>query len=76
MAVHDGAVAYENRALERVRSRGAPVPWALKSYLVVYPALFLFLWFGLDVLTPAVVLSEGLMLVAIGLGLRNLARAL
>jgi hypothetical protein len=48
----------------------------VKSYLVMYPALFLHLWFGLDVLTPAVVLSDALMLVAIGMGVRNLARAM
>lgn len=54
----------------------APVPWAVKSYVVVYPALFAYLWFGLDVLTPAVVLSELLMLAVILIGLRNLARAL
>jgi len=55
---------------------GAPVPWAVKSYLVVYPALFLYLWFDLPVLTPATVLSELLMLLVIGIGLRNLSRAL
>jgi phosphatidylglycerophosphate synthase len=54
--------------------RGVSVPWAVKSYAVVYPALFLQLWFGLDVLTPAVVISECLMLVVIGFGLRNLSR--
>ena len=51
----------------------APVPWAVKSYLVVYPALFLYLWFGVEWLTAAVVLSEILMLVVIGIGLRNLS---
>jgi len=56
--------------------RGVPVPWAIKSYLVVYPALFLYLWFGAELLTPAVVLSEALMAVVIALGLRNLSRAL
>jgi CDP-diacylglycerol--glycerol-3-phosphate 3-phosphatidyltransferase len=65
-----------NLTVYLANAHGAPVPWAIKSYLVVYPALFLYLWFGLDVLTPAVVLSEGLMLVAIGTGLRNLARAM
>ncbi len=65
-----------NVTLYLANTHGAPVPWAVKSYLVVYPALFLSLWFGLEVLTPAVVLSEALMLVAIGIGLRNLARAL
>jgi phosphatidylglycerophosphate synthase len=54
----------------------APVPWAIKSYLVVYPALFAYLWLGLDILTFAVVLSEVLMLVVIGMGLRNLARSM
>jgi hypothetical protein len=44
--------------------------------LVVYPALFADLCLGLDVLTPAVVLSEFLMLAAIGIGLRNLARSM
>jgi phosphatidylglycerophosphate synthase len=54
----------------------SPVPWSIKSYLVVYPALFADLCLGLDILTPAVVLSEFLMLVAIGIGLRNLARSM
>jgi phosphatidylglycerophosphate synthase len=53
-----------------------PVPWAVKSYLVVYPALFLYLWFGLDWLTPGVVLSEILMLVVIGIGMRYLCRVM
>ena len=65
-----------NVTLYLANTHGAPVPWAVKSYLVVYPALFLSLWFGLDVLTPAVVLSEALMLVAIGVGIRNLARVM
>ena len=65
-----------NLTLYLANAHGAPVRWAVKSYLVVYPALFAHLWFGLDVLTPAVVLSEILMLLAIGVGLRNLARAM
>ncbi|HLI28417.1 MAG TPA: CDP-alcohol phosphatidyltransferase family protein [Chloroflexota bacterium] len=56
--------------------RGAPVPWAIKSYLVVYPALFAYLWWGVELLTPAVVLSETLMALVIALGLRNLSRVL
>jgi phosphatidylglycerophosphate synthase len=55
---------------------GAPVPWAIKSYLVVYPALFAYLWWGAELLTPAVVLSETLMALVIALGLRNLSRVL
>jgi phosphatidylglycerophosphate synthase len=65
-----------NLTVYLANAHGAPVPWAVKSYLVVYPALFLYLWFGVDVLTPAVVLSEVLMLVVIGMGLWNLSRAL
>lgn len=65
-----------NLTIYLTNTHGAPVPWAIKSYLVVYPALFLYLWFGMDVLTPAVVLSELLMLAAIGIGLRNLSRAM
>jgi small-conductance mechanosensitive channel len=65
-----------HRTVYLANAHAAPVPWAVKTYLVVYSALFLSLLFGLDVLTPAVVPSEGLMLVAIGLGLRNLARAM
>ncbi len=65
-----------NLTLYLANAHGAPVPWAVKSYLVVYPALFLYLWFGLDLLTPAVVLAEALMLIVIGMGLRNLARAM
>ena len=65
-----------NLTLYLANAHGAPIPWAVKSYLMVYPALFLYLWFGLDLLTPAVVLSEVLMLIVIGIGLRNLARVL
>jgi phosphatidylglycerophosphate synthase len=65
-----------NLTVYLANAHGAPVPWAVKSYLVVYPALFLYLWFGLDVLTAAVVLSEVLMLIVIGTGLRNLSRAM
>ena len=65
-----------NLTLCLAHARGAPVPWAVKSYLVVYPALFLYLWFGLNLLTPAVLLSEALMLIVIGMGLRNLARTM
>ena len=65
-----------NLTVYLANAHGAPVPWAIKSYLVVYPALFLYLWFGLNVLTFAVVLSEVLMVVVIAMGLRNLARAM
>lgn len=65
-----------NLTLYLTNIHGAPTPWAVKSYLIVYPALFLYLWFGVNLLTPAVVLSEVLMLIVIGIGLRNLSRVM
>lgn len=65
-----------NLTLYLTNVRGAPTPWAVKSYLIVYPALFLYLWFGVNILTPAVVLSEVLMLIVIAIGLRNLSRVM
>ena len=54
----------------------APLPFAFKSYLLVYPALFAYLWFGLNVMDVAVVSAMALMGLAIGLGLRRLQRAM
>ena len=54
----------------------APIPWALKSYLVVYPAFFLYAFFGLNWLTAAVTLSIALMATSILLGLRNLSQVM
>lgn len=65
-----------NFLLFLANNRGAPVPWAIKSYLIVYPAFFLFAFFGVNLMTPAVVLSLGLMLVTIFLALRNLSRVM
>jgi phosphatidylglycerophosphate synthase len=53
-----------------------PVPWAIKSYLIVYPALFLYTCFGVGWLTPAVALSEALMVVTILIALHNLRQRL
>jgi phosphatidylglycerophosphate synthase len=53
-----------------------PLPFAVKSYLLVYPALFAYLWFGLNVIDVAVALALALMGLAIGLGLRRLQRAM
>ncbi len=55
---------------------GVPLPFAIKSYLVVYPALFVYLWFDVRVLDLAVALSLAFMLAAIGVGLHRLARAM
>ncbi|MBI3536729.1 MAG: CDP-alcohol phosphatidyltransferase family protein [Chloroflexi bacterium] len=54
----------------------APVPFAIKSYAVVYPALFLYLWFGVNVLDYAVALSISLMTLVIALGLNRLRRGM
>ncbi|HID86996.1 MAG TPA: hypothetical protein EYP55_06395 [Anaerolineae bacterium] len=53
-----------------------PLPLALKSYLVVYPALFLYLWWGINWLDGAVALSVALMGPVIVQGLFRLRRAL
>ncbi len=53
-----------------------PLPFALKSYLVVYPALFTYLWFGANFLDAAVALALVAMGIAIALGLGRLARAM
>ena len=53
-----------------------PLPLALKSYLVVYPALFLHLWWGINWLDEAVALSTALMGIVIAQGLIHLRRAL
>lgn len=56
--------------------RGAPVPWAVKSLLTFYPALFLYTFFGVNWLTPAV--SVALLFMGMGalLALRNLSRVM
>jgi len=53
-----------------------PLPLALKSYLVVYPALFLHLWWGINWLDEAMALSTALMGIVIAQGLMHLRRAL
>ncbi len=54
----------------------APLPFAIKSYLVVYPALFVFLWFGINVLDVAVALSIAFMALAVAAGLWRLSRVM
>ena len=50
----------------------APLPFAIKSYLIVYPALLAYLWFGANFLDAAVALSIVLMALAIVVGLSRL----
>lgn len=54
----------------------APLPFALKSYLIVYPALFAYRWCGTNLLDAAVALALVLMGAAIALGLWRLSRAM
>ncbi len=62
-----------NLTLALCNSNHTPLPLAIKSYLIVYPALFAFLWFGANALDAAVALSIALMGVAIALGLWRLS---
>lgn len=54
----------------------APLPIAIKSYLVVYPALFAYLWFSINFIDMAVALSIVLMGLVIAQGLWHLRRAM
>ena len=53
-----------------------PLPFAIKSYLVVYPALFAYLWFDANFLDAAVAVSIALMGLVLALGLWRLSRAM
>jgi len=52
-----------------------PLPVAIKSYLVFYPALFLYLWWGINWLDRAVALSVMLMGIVTLQGLMRLRRS-
>ena len=65
-----------NLTLALCNSHRAPLPFACKSYLIVYPALFAYLWFGTNVLDAAVALSVALMGIAIVVGLWRLSRVM
>lgn len=65
-----------NLTLYLCNANRVPLPFAIKSYLVVYPALFAFLWFGANFLDAAVALSIALMGIAIALGLWRLSRVM
>ncbi len=52
------------------------LPFAIKSYLVVYPALFVFLWFGVNLLDAAVALALTLMWLVVTFGLWKLAHVM
>ncbi len=65
-----------NLTIYLCNSYRAPLPFAIKSYLIVYPALFAYLWFGANVLDAAVALSIALMGLAIVAGLWRLSRVM
>lgn len=65
-----------NLTLYLCNSYRVSLPFAIKSYLVVYPALFAYLWFGVNVLDAAVALAIALMGLVVGLGLWRLSRAM
>ncbi|MBM2827252.1 MAG: CDP-alcohol phosphatidyltransferase [Dehalococcoidia bacterium] len=65
-----------NLTLYLANQHGAPLPLAIKSYMVVYPAIFLYLWWGVNILNVAVALSLFLMGAVITMGLWNLSRAM
>jgi phosphatidylglycerophosphate synthase len=54
----------------------APLPFAIKSYLVVYPALLAYLWFGVNFLDIAIAFSIVLMTFVIVIGLCRLSRVM
>jgi len=65
-----------NLTLYLCNANRVPLPFAIKSYLVVYPALFVYLWFGANFLDAAVGVSIGMMALAVILGLVRLARVM
>lgn len=46
-----------NLTLYLCNTYATPLPLAIKSYLIVYPALFAYWWFGVNVVDAAVVLA-------------------
>ncbi len=65
-----------NLTLYLCNSYRVSLPFAIKSYLIVYPALFAYLWFGANVLDAAVALSVTLMGLTITAGLWRLSRVM
>jgi phosphatidylglycerophosphate synthase len=65
-----------NLTLYLCNANRASLPFAIKSYLIVYPALFAYLWFGVNVLDYAVALSAAFMILAVTVGLWRLSRAM
>ncbi len=65
-----------NLTLYLCNSYRVPLPFAIKSYLIVYPALFAYLWLRFNALDAAVALSIILMGLVVVLGLGRLKQAM
>jgi CDP-diacylglycerol--glycerol-3-phosphate 3-phosphatidyltransferase len=68
------ALAYTgcNLTLYICNAHGVPIPLAVKTAFVFYPALFVYLWFGVNYLDPAVTLIVVLMSAVVIQGLWKL----
>jgi phosphatidylglycerophosphate synthase len=68
------ALAYvgSNLTLLLCNAHGVPIPIAVKTAFVFYPALFVYLWFGRNYLDPAIALMVGLMTAVVVQGLWKL----
>ena len=65
-----------NVTLHVCNTHGVAVPFAVKSYLTFYPALFLYLWFGTNLLDAAGTLTVGFMAAGVANGVWRLRRAM
>lgn len=65
-----------NLTLALANRHGAPLPWAIKSYLTLYPFIFLYLWWGIDWLDIGLILSIAAMGLVIAQGLYRLRHVL
>lgn len=72
------ALAYtgNNVTLLLCNAKGVPLAVAVKTFLVFYPALFLYLWLGLNYLDAAVALVVLLMALSVMQGMRRLRGAM
>ena len=68
------ALAYtgSNVTLYLCNSHDVPIPVAIKPAFVFYPALFVYLWFGPNLLNPAVAVSGGLLALVVMQGMWRL----
>jgi phosphatidylglycerophosphate synthase len=71
-ALYALAYAGSNLTILLCNTSGAPIPVAIKTAFVFYPALFLYLWLGINILDPAAGLAVLLMTLVVGQGLWKL----